>query len=109
MEMATRRAFLLRCRTGEEGAVFLGDVQLLLPQPEWDFVANTARGASSFVVQLAGACGQEVAKCVLSFEQLAVTPAGVLPQPEFAGLCFIFRSAGCHTGGGAVLVWFICL
>ncbi|WIA15154.1 hypothetical protein OEZ85_001840 [Tetradesmus obliquus] len=44
-------------RTSEEGAVFLGDVQLLLPQPEWDFVANTAQGASSFVVQLAGSVG----------------------------------------------------
>jgi hypothetical protein len=32
----------------------MGDVQLLLPQAEWDFVANTARVSNSFVVQLAG-------------------------------------------------------
>jgi hypothetical protein len=46
--------FYFCCRTHQGTSVFMGDVQLLLPQAEWDFVANTARVSNSFVVQLAG-------------------------------------------------------
>lgn len=32
----------------------MADVQLILPPQEWQFVADTARSAASFVVQLSG-------------------------------------------------------
>jgi hypothetical protein len=64
------------CRTNDETSVFIGDVQLLLPQAEWDFVANTARGANSFVVQLAGESAADKQAIRLALECVAWCCAG---------------------------------
>lgn len=42
------------CRSKSSDAVYLQDVNLYLPRPEFDFFAERAAASSSFVVQLMG-------------------------------------------------------
>jgi hypothetical protein len=44
------------CRPWQGSPLMLAGVQLLLPQPEWDYLAGRAAAAASFVVQLQGTC-----------------------------------------------------
>lgn len=42
------------CRTMYGVPVTIADSQLMIPQPEWDVLANEARQAPSFAMQLQG-------------------------------------------------------
>lgn len=60
------------CRTWQGSPVYLSDVQLLVPQPEYDFVRGTAQSSGSFVVQLAGGrlCYQAILVVSISHTKL---------------------------------------
>jgi hypothetical protein len=83
--------------------VTISDSQLLIPQPEWDAVANEARQAPSFALQLQGEA-QHAQHNVLGRQSIRILPLCL----GTCGHLFVtarFADAACCIAGceGAVL------